>query len=71
VSATLWRAPGSELSYTDVKVSLTKEWAGLALGAAIVGTDADKDFYQIANAGGADPRCVGTTTLVLSLGKTF
>jgi len=61
----------SELSYTDAKLSLTKEWAGLTLGAAIVGTDADKTFYQVANAGGADPKRIGTTTLVLSLGKTF
>jgi hypothetical protein len=60
-----------QLSYTDAKLSLTKEWAGLALGAAIVGTDADETYYQVANAGGADPKRIGTTTLVLSVGKTF
>jgi uncharacterized protein (TIGR02001 family) len=61
----------SELSYTDAKLSLNKEWAGLNFGAAVVGTDAKKEFYQVANAGGADPKRIGTTTLVVSVGKTF
>jgi uncharacterized protein (TIGR02001 family) len=60
-----------ELSYTDLKVSLSKEWVGLNFGAAVVATDAKKAFYQIANAGGAEPKRVGTPTLVLSVGKTF
>jgi uncharacterized protein (TIGR02001 family) len=61
----------SELSYSDLKVSLTKEWVGLNFGAAVVASDADRQFYQVANAGGAEPRRTGTTTLVLSVGKTF
>jgi uncharacterized protein (TIGR02001 family) len=61
----------SELSYTDAKVSLSKEWVGLNFGAAVVATDAKKEFYQVANAGGAEPKRIGTTTLVLSVGKTF
>ncbi|MEP7099842.1 MAG: TorF family putative porin [Burkholderiales bacterium] len=61
----------SELSYTDLKVSLNKEWAGLNFGAAVVGSNAKKDDYQVANAGGLDAKRVGTTTLVLSVGKTF
>ncbi len=61
----------SELSYTDLKLSLNKEWAGLNFGAAVVGTDAKKDYYQVANAGGNDPKRIGKTTLVLSVGKTF
>ena len=61
----------SELSYTDLKVSLNKEWAGLNFGAAVVGTNAKKDYYQVANSGGNDPKRIGTTTLVLSVGKTF
>ena len=61
----------SELSYTDLKVSLNKEWAGLNFGAAVVGTDAKKDYYQVANAGGSDPKRIGTTTVVLSVGKSF
>jgi uncharacterized protein (TIGR02001 family) len=61
----------SELSYTDLKLSLDKEWSGLNFGAAVVGSDAKRDYYQIANAGGADAKRVGTATLVLSVGKTF
>jgi len=61
----------SELSYTDVKVSLTKEWIGLNFGAAVVATDAKKEFYQVADAGGASPKRIGATTGVLSVGKTF
>ena len=61
----------SELSYTDLKVLLNKEWAGLNFGAAVVGTDAKKDYYQVANSGGNDPKRIGTTTVVLSVGKTF
>lgn len=61
----------SELSYTDVRVSLTKEWIGLNFGAALVATDAKKEFYQVANAGGASPKRMGTATIVLSAGKTF
>ena len=61
----------SELSYTDLKISLNKEWLGLNFGAAVVGTDAKKEFYQVANAGGMDPKRIGTTTVVLSVGKTF
>lgn len=60
-----------ELSYTDLKLSLNKEWAGLNFGAAAVGSDAKRDYYQVANAGGADAKRVGTATLVLSVGKTF
>jgi uncharacterized protein (TIGR02001 family) len=60
-----------ELSYTDLKLSLNKEWAGLSFGAAVVGSDAKKDYYQVANAGGADAKRVGGATLVLSVGKTF
>ena len=60
-----------ELSYTDLKLSLNKEWVGLNLGAAVVGSDARKDYYQVANSGGADAKRVGGATLVLSVGKTF
>lgn len=61
----------SELSYTDLNVSLSKEWSGLNFGAAVVGTDAEKGYYQVANGGGNDPKRIGKTTLVRSVGKTF
>ncbi|MFX8223238.1 TorF family putative porin, partial [Acinetobacter baumannii] len=32
-------------SYTDYSLTFAKDFSGLALSAAIVGTDADKTFY--------------------------
>ncbi|MBC8055928.1 MAG: hypothetical protein H7Y61_05070 [Rhizobiales bacterium] len=61
----------SDLSYTDLKVSATKEWFGLNFGAAVVATNAEKALYQVANSGGADPKRLGKATLVVSVAKTF
>jgi len=60
-----------ELSYTDGKLSLTQEWFGLNVAAALVATDAPRAFYQVADAGAANPKRSGTTMLVLSVGRTF
>lgn len=59
------------LSYTDFKLSLAREFHGLTVTGALIGTDARRDFYQVANAAGQDARRVGTTGFVLSIGKTF
>ncbi|MBY0237462.1 MAG: TorF family putative porin [Burkholderiaceae bacterium] len=60
-----------ELSYTDAKVSIAMEILGLNWTAAVVGTNAKKDFYQVGNAAGQDAKRVGGTGLVLSVAKTF
>jgi len=60
-----------DLSYTDAKISIAKEILGLNWTAAVVGTDAKKDFYQVGNAAGQDPKRVGGTGLVLSVAKAF
>lgn len=60
-----------QLSYTDYKVALTKDISGWVVGAAVVGTNANKDFYQIADSQWLNPKTVGETTLVLSVTKTF
>jgi len=60
-----------ELSYTDAKLSLAKDFNGLTVTGAIVGTSADKAYYQVGNAAGGDAKRVGRTGLVLSVGKTF
>ena len=54
-------------SYTDYSLTLTKDWSGLALSGAVVGTDADKSFY----ASPANGKFLGKTTLVVGLKKTF
>ena len=60
-----------ELSYTDAKLALAKDFGGWAVTGALVGTDAKRGFYQVANSAGQSPKRVGTTGLVLSVGKTF
>lgn len=54
-------------SYTDYSLTLTKDFSGLALSAAIVGTDANKTTY----ASPADGKFLGKTSLVVGLKKTF
>lgn len=60
-----------ELSYTDYKLSLAKEFHGLTVTGALIGTDARRDFYQVANAAGQSAKRVGTTGFVLTIAKTF
>jgi len=54
-------------SYTDYSLTLAKDFSGLVLSAAVIGTDADKIFY----ASPANGRFLGKTTLVVGLKKTF
>lgn len=54
-------------SYTDYSLTFAKDFSGLALSAAVVGTDADKTFY----ASPANGKFLGKTTLVVGLKKTF
>lgn len=57
----------SVASYTDYSITLAKDFSGLVLSAAVVGTDADKGFY----ASPANGKFMGKTTLVVGLKKTF
>ena len=61
----------SELSYTDFKLSLAKEMVGLNWTAALITTDAKRDFYQAGNAAGQNAKRLGNVGLVLSVAKTF
>ncbi len=60
-----------ELSYTDYKVSLGKEIAGLNLSLAVIGSNADSRFYQVGDSAGLNPKIVAKAALVLSVSKTF
>lgn len=60
----------SDLNYVDYKVGVTYDWTGWMLGAAIVGTNADKDIYFAAN-GKGDTKEVGKAGLVVSISKAF
>ena len=61
----------SELSYSDYKVSLGKEFVGFNLAVAVVGSSANTNFYQITNPAGLNPRSVGKAVVVLSASKSF
>jgi uncharacterized protein (TIGR02001 family) len=60
----------SDLSYVDYKLGVTYDWTGWLLGAAIVGTDADKNLYFAVDSSGRIKR-VGEPTVILTIGKTF
>lgn len=56
-------------SYTDYSLTLAKDFSGLVLSAAIIGTDADKAVYTSAASAGS--KFLGKTSLVVGLKKTF
>lgn len=59
-----------DLSYFDYKLGVTYDFTGWQLGAAIVGTNADKNLYYAADSSGKT-KSLGDTTVVFSIGKTF
>ena len=61
----------TELSYTDLKLSVGKELAGVMFNVALVGTNADSRFYQIADAAGMNAKLVAKTGFVISASKSF
>jgi uncharacterized protein (TIGR02001 family) len=60
----------SDLNYIDYRVGVTYDWSGWQVGAAWVGTDADKAIYSVTNGAGRN-RQLGENGFVLSLGKSF
>ncbi|MFG6457997.1 TorF family putative porin [Roseateles sp. BYS96W] len=54
-------------SYTDYSLTLAKDFSGLVVSGAVVGTDAEKAAYTSA----AGAKFLGKTGLVLGLKKTF
>ena len=65
-----WVKHYNDLSYFDYKVGLTYDLAGWLLGANLIGTDADKNYWYATN-GAGKTREIGSFGLVLSVGKTF
>ena len=60
-----------ELSYTDLKLGLSKEFGGFNVGAALLATDADKAYYQAGNSAGLDAKRLGRAGLLLSVTRSF
>jgi uncharacterized protein (TIGR02001 family) len=65
-----WVKHYSKLNYLDYKLGVTYDLNGWLLGAAFVGTDADKKYWYALN-GEGKVREIGEPTVVLSVGKTF
>ena len=57
-------------TYTDYSIALSKDFSGFLVSAAIVGTDADKDFY-VPGANANSSKFLGKTAGVLSVKYTF
>jgi uncharacterized protein (TIGR02001 family) len=59
-----------ELSYTDYKIGIAKEFPWATVSLAAITTNADKNYWRLANTAG-DVKDLGTATAVLSVSKTF
>ena len=57
--------------YTDYKLGLTTEAAGLSWGIAYIGNNARDNAYRVAHAVDGSTRVVSKDTIVLSVGKAF
>jgi uncharacterized protein (TIGR02001 family) len=60
----------SAATYTDYALTASKDFSGLLLSAAIIGTDADKAFY-IPGSAANSTKFLGKTSAVLSVKYTF
>ena len=58
---------GDDATYTDYALTVSKDFSGVTLSAALVGTDADKTFY----ASPANGKFLGKTSLVLGAKYNF
>lgn len=69
----LWVRHYGDLDTTDWKLSLSKPIAlgGLTLSAAVIGSDADRSFYQAGDASGSRAKALGRTALVLGASRSF
>ena len=61
----------NELSYTDYKLSLAKEFSGATLNLALVGTNASSALYQVTDSAGAHPKRLAKTAVVIAVSKAF
>lgn len=58
-----------ELSYTDYKIGVARDFGFATVGLAVVSTNADEAFYTADN--GRRTRDLGKTTALLSIAKSF
>jgi uncharacterized protein (TIGR02001 family) len=61
----------TDFNYVDYKLGVTYDWTGWMLGAALVGTNADRSFYTVSNTAGTDTKFIGRSGVILSISKAF
>ena len=61
----------NDLSYTDYKSSLAKEFSGVTLTLALVGSNASSAFYQVTDSAGINPKRLAKTVVVIAVSKAF
>jgi uncharacterized protein (TIGR02001 family) len=59
------------LDYTDYKIGIARDFGFATVGLAVIGTNADENYWKLSNASGTRTKELGNTTAVLSLSKTF
>lgn len=59
------------LDYADYKIGIARDFGFATVGLAVVGTNADKNYWKLSNTSGTKTKVLGDTTAVLSVSKTF
>jgi uncharacterized protein (TIGR02001 family) len=59
------------LDYTDYKIGIARDFGFATIGLAVIGTNADDNYWKLSNTAGTKTKELGSTTTVLSLSKTF
>ena len=59
------------LNYTDYKLGIARDFGFATVGLAMIGTNADKNYWRLSNTSGTKTKYLGTSTAVLSVSKTF
>jgi uncharacterized protein (TIGR02001 family) len=60
-----------ELDYTDYKIGIARDFGFATVGFAVIGTNADENYWKLSNTSGTKTKELGNTTAVLSVSKTF
>ena len=66
-----WVAGYGDLDYLDYRLGVMRDVSGWMLGATVVGSNADEDYWYAGPNGDGEVKDIGETTLVLSLMRSF
>jgi hypothetical protein len=66
-----WVANYDELDYLDYRLGIGCSLSGWLLGAAVIGSNADEDYWYAGPNGSGEIKDIGEPTLILSLTRSF